>query len=91
MEPLLFDFQKRTAVGQYVIERTEFRNIVHELFGVSDTRLLDRIFVMFDRDKNNRIDFDEYVKGLSVYLRGSLDERKTCTTINVNTHIDISP
>ena len=34
---------------------------------------------MFDADNDNHIALDEFIKGMSVYLKGKIDERLKCT------------
>mmetsp|Transcript_17717 Transcript_17717/g.49861 ORF Transcript_17717/g.49861 Transcript_17717/m.49861 type:complete len:1041 (+) Transcript_17717:66-3188(+) len=43
--------------------------------GVSDPLIIDQNFRAFDKDKSGKIDFKEYVIGLSVVQRGSPEER----------------
>ncbi|OXB53722.1 hypothetical protein ASZ78_011569 [Callipepla squamata] len=61
------------AVG---FDRGAFCDILHRVFGM--TELLDRVFRAFDRDNDNCISVVEWVEGLSVFLRGTLEERIKC-------------
>ncbi|UJR22311.1 hypothetical protein I4U23_025373 [Adineta vaga] len=54
------------------IDRTRFQNILHNTFETTDDLITDRIF---DRDNDGQINMLEWVIGLNVYLRGTLDEK----------------
>ncbi|NXU52813.1 EFCB1 protein, partial [Turnix velox] len=56
-------------------DRNMFRDTLHNAFGMTDDMLMDRVFRAFDRDNDNRISVVEWVEGLSVFLRGTLEER----------------
>lgn len=56
------------------LERHRFRDIIHNDFEITDDILLDRIFRAFDKDSDNKVSAEEWVKGLSIFLRGSLSE-----------------
>jgi hypothetical protein len=36
---------------------------------------MDRVFRVFDLDVDNHISFEEFVKGMSVFLKGKMDEK----------------
>ncbi|XP_072859283.1 calaxin isoform X3 [Pogona vitticeps] len=61
-----------TAVG---LDRNSFRNILHVTFGMTDDMLMDRVFRAFDKDNDSCISVTEWVEGLSIFLRGSLEEK----------------
>ncbi|KAM6282039.1 LOW QUALITY PROTEIN: calaxin [Porphyrio hochstetteri] len=52
-----------------------FRHTLYTEFGLMDDRIMDRVFCIFDRDNDRCISVVEWVKGLSVFLRGTLEER----------------
>ncbi|XP_074938940.1 calaxin isoform X1 [Phalacrocorax aristotelis] len=60
------------AVG---FDRNMFRDTLHSAFGMTDDMIMDRVFRTFDRDNNSCISVVEWVEGLSVFLRGTLEER----------------
>ena len=60
------------------MDRTMFRDILHTSFNMSDDFFMDRVFQAFDRDCDGYISLEEWVKGLSVFLRGTLDEKIKC-------------
>jgi Ca2+-binding EF-hand superfamily protein len=39
------------------------------------------VFRTFDRDSDNMVSFDEWVNGLSVFLRGTVDEQLQCCVL----------
>ncbi len=36
------------------------------------------VFRVFDTDADNHISFEEYIRGMTVFLKGKLDERLKC-------------
>uniref|UniRef100_A0A8C3LBQ5 EF-hand calcium binding domain 1 n=1 Tax=Chrysolophus pictus TaxID=9089 RepID=A0A8C3LBQ5_CHRPC len=60
------------AVG---FDRNVFLDTLHRDFGMTDDVLMDRVFRTFDRDNDNCVSVVEWVEGLSVFLRGTLEER----------------
>ncbi|KAM6202305.1 calaxin-like [Rhynchocyon petersi] len=64
--------EKLDKVG---LDRSTFRGILHNLFGMTDDVLMDRVFFAFDKDNDNCINANEWVKGLSVFLRGTFEEK----------------
>ncbi|NWU98295.1 EFCB1 protein, partial [Upupa epops] len=57
------------------LDRNMFRGILHRTFGMTDDMIMDRVFRMFDRDSDSCISVVEWVEGLSIFLRGTLEER----------------
>ncbi|XP_059568300.1 calaxin-like [Myotis daubentonii] len=57
------------------LDRSTFRMILHGLFGMTDDKLMNRVFFAFDKDSDNCINVNEWVKGLSVFLRGTFEEK----------------
>lgn len=60
------------------MDRAMFRDILHSSFNMSDDFFMDRVFGAFDRDSDGYLSLEEWVKGLSVFLRGSLEEKIKC-------------
>ncbi|NXK96065.1 EFCB1 protein, partial [Formicarius rufipectus] len=54
---------------------TVFRDTLYSAFGMSDDAILDRVFSTFDRDNNGCITVVEWVEGLAILLRGTLEEK----------------
>ncbi|XP_060249370.1 calaxin isoform X1 [Ovis aries] len=57
------------------LDRNAFRNILHMTFGMTDDMIMDRVFRGFDKDNDGCISVIEWVYGLSVFLRGTLEEK----------------
>ncbi|XP_030300618.1 EF-hand calcium-binding domain-containing protein 1 [Calypte anna] len=57
------------------LDRNVFKDVMHRTFGMTDDVILDRVFRTFDKDNNNCISAVEWVEGLSVFLRGTLEEK----------------
>ncbi|KAK0134940.1 EF-hand calcium-binding domain-containing protein 1 [Merluccius polli] len=57
------------------LDRGRFRNILHNTFGMTDDMLTDGVFRAFDKDNDCFVSVKEWTEGLSVLLRGTLDEK----------------
>nr|CAG6016156.1 unnamed protein product [Menidia menidia] len=60
------------------LDRGRFRGILHNLFGMTDDMIMDGVFRTFDKDNDGFISVEEWIEGLSVFLRGTLDEKIKC-------------
>ncbi len=49
--------------------------------GIKDPLVLEQYYNAFDSNKDGKINFKEFVVGLSVVQRGTIDERLQCKTI----------
>jgi Ca2+-binding EF-hand superfamily protein len=45
--------------------------------------LIDRSFEMIDSNKNGYIEFDEFLKNLSMSARGRMEEKLNCNYLNL--------
>ena len=52
------------------MDRSRFREFLHNAFDMTDDILLDRIFKYFDSDNDGYIAREEWIMGLSVFLKG---------------------
>ena len=52
------------------LDRGRFREFLHNAFDMTDDILLDRIFKYFDSDNDGYIGKEEWIVGLSVFLKG---------------------
>ncbi|RMC04986.1 hypothetical protein DUI87_18166 [Hirundo rustica rustica] len=81
----LFDTLVARASSQFAgagFDRTVFRDTLHSAFGMTDDVVLDRVFSTFDRDNSGCITVVEWVEGLAVLLRGTLEEKmKYCFAV----------
>ncbi|XP_026867902.1 EF-hand calcium-binding domain-containing protein 1 [Electrophorus electricus] len=66
--------QTERKVG-HGLDRGKFRNILHNTFGLTDDMIMDRVFRAFDKDNDSYISVKEWLEGLAVFLRGTLDEK----------------
>ncbi|XP_025778369.1 EF-hand calcium-binding domain-containing protein 1 [Puma concolor] len=57
------------------LDRNAFRNILHMTFGMTDDMIMDRVFRGFDKDNDGCVNVSEWISGLSVFLRGTLEEK----------------
>ncbi|XP_038625494.1 EF-hand calcium-binding domain-containing protein 1 [Tachyglossus aculeatus] len=64
--------ERPASVG---LDRNAFRNILHMKFGMTDDMIMDRVFRAFDKDNDSSISAAEWVAGLAVFLRGTLEEK----------------
>ncbi|GAM19989.1 hypothetical protein SAMD00019534_031640 [Acytostelium subglobosum LB1] len=74
LKSLFRDFKKDLPSGSAVVSRAEFKEIMTQM-GIADTFLHDLLFNVFDRNKDNTINFQEFVCGLSVVIRGTPEEK----------------
>ena len=59
-----------------MILRREFLwEFLHDAFDIMDDILLDRIFKRFDTDNDGYVNREEWILGLSIFLRGNDTER----------------
>ncbi|NXH20969.1 EFCB1 protein, partial [Bucco capensis] len=74
--------ESRSRFAAVGFDRNMFRETLHSAFGMTDDMIMDRVFRIFDRDNDSCISVGEWVEGLSVFLRGTLEEKiKYCFEI----------
>lgn len=61
-----------TATG---LDRGKFRSVLHKNFGMTEDLIMDGIFRIFDKDGDSFVSVKEWIAGLSVFFRGTLDEK----------------
>ncbi|KAL5006579.1 hypothetical protein ScPMuIL_015385 [Solemya velum] len=57
------------------LDRTKFRDLLHNDFAMTDDILMDRVFKAFDKDNDSSVNEEEWIMGLSTFLRGTIDEK----------------
>jgi len=57
------------------LERSHFRDVLHQKFNMTEDILMDRVFKAFDKDSDSIVGINEWVEGLAVILRGTLPEK----------------
>ena len=66
------------------MDRSRFREFLHNAFDMTDDILLDRIFKYFDEDNDGVISREEFILGLSVFLKGKNFTPKYLIQLNSN-------
>lgn len=58
------------------MDRVMFKELLHDTFHMlTEDIITDRIFAAFDKRNDGLIDGDEWLFGLSVFLKGTLQEQ----------------
>jgi Ca2+-binding EF-hand superfamily protein len=57
------------------IDRVKFCDLLHDWFGMTDDYFMDKVFKAFDKDSDGYLNREEWIKGLSMFLRGNLQEK----------------
>lgn len=78
VEKLLYSYRSITAER---LDRSKFRDLLHDQFSMSDDFFMDRVFRAFDKDSDGFLSQEEWVLGMSVFLRGTLEEKIKCKAI----------
>ncbi|KAI5621835.1 EF-hand calcium-binding domain-containing protein 1 [Silurus asotus] len=74
--------EKPESKATHGLDRGKFRNILHSTFGLTDDMIMDRVFRTFDKDNDSSLSVKEWIEGLAVFLRGTLDEKiKFCFVV----------
>ncbi|CAK9812874.1 clxn [Anthophora plagiata] len=69
---------RKCIEAQGPMSRLTFRDLFHSGFDFTENirhLLIDRIFSLFDKRNALQIHFDQWIEGLSVIFRGTLDEK----------------
>ncbi|KAG7261433.1 hypothetical protein CRUP_015570 [Coryphaenoides rupestris] len=69
------DHQAASGRAVQGLDRGRFRHVLHITFGMTDDMLMDGVFRAFDKDNDGFVSVREWTEGLSVFLRGTLDEK----------------
>ncbi|GAB1289379.1 hypothetical protein APTSU1_000460900 [Apodemus speciosus] len=57
------------------LDRNTFRGVLQNIFGMTNDMLMNRVFFVFDKDGDSYVNLQEWIKGLAVFLRGTLEEK----------------
>ena len=60
------------------LDRVRFRDLLHIHFSMSDDFFMDRVFRAFDRESSGFLSKEDWVRGMSIFLKGTLDEKIKC-------------
>ncbi|XP_071506849.1 calaxin-like [Diadema antillarum] len=63
------------SIREDKLDRSQFREVLHSTFKMTDDVMMDRILRAFDKDNDACINLYEWITGLSVFLKGTLDEK----------------
>ncbi|XP_061678263.1 calaxin-like isoform X2 [Syngnathoides biaculeatus] len=64
-----------TSSGKSSLDERKFRSILSNEFGLTNNTIMERVFRTFDKDNDSFVSAKEWVEGLCVFLRGTLDEK----------------
>ncbi|XP_065189715.1 calaxin-like [Sycon ciliatum] len=65
----------RHVTDAEVFERSLFYQFLQDMFKITDDIVTDKVFRHFDQNRDGLIDLQEFVRGMSVFLRGDEEER----------------
>merc|ERR1711976_88955 len=65
----------RASMAKGKMDRTLFRDILHNEFSMTDDILMDRVFKAFGKANDSIVNAEEWVNGMGTFLRGNLEER----------------
>nr|BAP74425.1 Hp-calaxin [Hemicentrotus pulcherrimus] len=63
------------SIREDKLDRSQFREVLHSIFKMTDDVIMDRVLRAFDKDNDACINLYEWLTGLSVFLKGSLEEK----------------
>lgn len=58
------DYKKHLGAGETTLSRTTFIQVYNSVFDGDASAFAGHVFRTFDRDKNNAVDFQEFILGL---------------------------
>ncbi|XP_034253536.1 EF-hand calcium-binding domain-containing protein 1-like [Thrips palmi] len=77
LESLCFVFHKLTRGSRGRMSRKDFIEIMHSALDMTNTGNADYSYKNFDPNNNSFIGMEDWVRGMSVVLRGTLEEKVT--------------
>ncbi|XP_067000073.2 calaxin-like [Anabrus simplex] len=72
-ETLLLMYYKLTQGG--TMDRKRFRAVLHAALDMTSDTLMDRIFTVVDRSRRGNITMESWIGALSLFLRGTQEEK----------------
>ncbi|XP_013394630.1 EF-hand calcium-binding domain-containing protein 1 [Lingula anatina] len=63
--------------NKYKMDRAVFREIISNHFGLRDDLLMDRVFRTFDKDNDSFLNMEEFVNGMHILTRASMEQKKS--------------
>lgn len=72
---IYFKFLREFGVKREQMDRSQFRAFFHSTFQISDDFIIDRAFIFLDKGLTPFVTLDTWIKTLSLFLRGTLEEQ----------------
>lgn len=72
---IYFKFLREFGVKREKMDRSQFRAFFRATFQISDDFLIDRAFIFLDKGLTPFVTLETFIKTLSLFLRGSLEEK----------------
>jgi len=70
-----FGAEKHPGLKLYAIDARGFQRIMHATFGITNEKIIEGLFRVFDFAGNNIVSEPEWIRGLSIFVRGKFEER----------------
>ncbi len=78
--------EKMYVLQDGLIHKDEFALALFKLQG-KENLFVDRVFRIFDSKRNDVVDFEEFVRALSVFHpKAPLNEKADCTSLQIDLH-----
>lgn len=74
---IYYKLQKDSKDSKQGIDKTQFRGVLHCALDMTDDYLMDRIFYTLDRGPSSFMSMETWATSLSLFLRGTLEEKIT--------------
>nr|XP_015814244.2 calaxin [Nothobranchius furzeri] len=80
-ESLILEFYEllgqkvKPGTEEHGVDRLKFKVYLHDMFRLSKEKMTDGIFRVFDKDRDGFLSLEEWLKGMTVFLRGTLEEK----------------
>ncbi len=78
IEQLLYTYRAITGDPNGRIDRIKFRDLLQDHFHMSDDFFMDRVFRAFDKDSDGYLSHEEWVVGMTTFIKGDLDSAIEC-------------
>ncbi len=78
VDKLLYTYRAIAGDPNARIDRITFRDLLQDHFHMSDDFFMDRVFRAFDKDSDGYLSHEEWVVGLSTFIKGDLDSAIKC-------------
>lgn len=72
---IYYKLQKEVPDKQQGISKTQFKELLHGSLDMTDYLLMDRIFMALDKGPSPYISMEVFATALSLFLRGTLEEK----------------